>query len=142
MLTYRFGEAEVARRRALIEQLNFEVQREYLMRPGSRLGWSEEQVLQVEIWYRRFLTLLLMFPEQHIVPHPAVDQMWHAHIAVDTQQYADDCDTVFGEYIHHDSWDHEMPKETMDLWWERTQQHLRNVFGEDYSQLSWADKTL
>ncbi|MBD2018613.1 hypothetical protein H6F43_00245, partial [Leptolyngbya sp. FACHB-36] len=29
-----------------------------------------------------------------------IDQVWHCHI-LDTDKYAKDCDTLFGQFIHH-----------------------------------------
>lgn len=34
------------------------------------------------------------------VPNKQIDEMWHEHI-LDTRKYSDDCQTVFGYYLHH-----------------------------------------
>ena len=34
-------------------------------------------------------------------PDPVVDIVWHTHILF-TQKYHDDCDTIFGHYLHHE----------------------------------------
>ncbi|MCP4872503.1 MAG: hypothetical protein GY898_27750 [Proteobacteria bacterium] len=55
----------------------------------------------VEREYRRFLTLLAEHPHSPLVPTKGIDRVWHAHI-LDTRAYADDCDRIFGHFVHHD----------------------------------------
>jgi len=70
--------------------------------PGEQLGWSERQVEEAEVEYKRYLTLCLRYPyPQHsIVPNKIMDTMWHYHI-MDTKAYHKDCKRVFGHYFHH-----------------------------------------
>ncbi|HXR58517.1 MAG TPA: hypothetical protein VN747_04285 [Burkholderiales bacterium] len=63
-------------------------------------GWTREYVDRVELAYRRFLTLLVRFPEETIAPSKDVDKFWHGHI-LDTLKYAEDCERVFGYFLHH-----------------------------------------
>lgn len=63
--------------------------------------WTDECVARVEVLYRRFLALHLLYPSEIIVPNKLLDEYWHQHI-LDTQKYASDCETVFGFYLHHD----------------------------------------
>ena len=44
-----------------------------------------------------FLTVMNTVP---IVPSKEVDGFWHQHI-LDTRKYAEDCDTLFGFFLHH-----------------------------------------
>ena len=71
-----------------------------LMDPEEGQGWSREYVDRVELAYRRFLTLLVKFPEETIAPSKDVDKFWHGHI-LDTMKYAEDCASVFGYFLHH-----------------------------------------
>ena len=50
--------------------------------------------------YRRFLTLRLENPGVRFSPTELMDLFWHAHI-LDTVSYVDDCNSLFGEYLHH-----------------------------------------
>lgn len=34
-------------------------------------------------------------------PDPVVDIVWHTHILF-TQKYHEDCETIFGHYLHHE----------------------------------------
>lgn len=63
-------------------------------------GWSVVKVTRVEAEYRKFLTLCAEMPGEQIVPSKEVDEMWHTHI-LDTAKYAEDCDTIFGYFLHH-----------------------------------------
>ena len=63
-------------------------------------GWTVEKTKLIEMWYRRFLTLVKIYPNQTIVPTKDIDTFWHYHI-LDTRKYMDDCDKVFGSYFHH-----------------------------------------
>lgn len=65
---------------------------------GSPPGEAELDAMESE--YRRFLALRLAHPGEEIVPCKLVDEMWHRHI-LDTQAYAEDCERLFGEFMHH-----------------------------------------
>ena len=63
-------------------------------------GWTREYAERMEVAYKRFLTLLVTHPETTIAPSKEIDKFWHAHI-LDTMKYADDCQQVFGYFLHH-----------------------------------------
>ena len=71
-----------------------------LMNSTEGINWSREKADRVEIEYRQFLELCLVYCDQVIVPSKCVDIFWHNHI-LDTKKYADDCDAVFGYFLHH-----------------------------------------
>jgi len=71
-----------------------------LMDPEEGQGWSREYVERMELAYRRFLTLLATHPGETLAPSKDVDKFWHGHI-LDTLKYAEDCDKVFGCFLHH-----------------------------------------
>ena len=71
-----------------------------LMDPQEGEGWSRETVDRLEIEYKRFLTLLVKYPDAVIAPTKEVDAFWHGHI-LDTMKYAEDCERVFGYFLHH-----------------------------------------
>jgi hypothetical protein len=63
-------------------------------------GWSLDQVDQAEAEYRKFLQLIRRNSDDTLAPSRMVDRFWHHHI-LDTKKYIDDCQSLFGEYIHH-----------------------------------------
>src|SRR5215472_1851436 len=63
-------------------------------------GWSREYADRMESEYKRFLMLLATHPDHTLAPSKDVDRFWHGHI-LDTLKYAEDCDRVFGHFLHH-----------------------------------------
>jgi hypothetical protein len=63
-------------------------------------NWSVSQALLTEKWYRRFHTLIWLYPEQTIVPTKHIDEFWHTHI-LDTEKYYQDCMCLHGRVVHH-----------------------------------------
>jgi hypothetical protein len=63
-------------------------------------GWTREEADRHEIEYRRFLALVAKYPEEAITPDTNVDKFWHGHI-LDTMKYAEDCQQIFGYFLHH-----------------------------------------
>ena len=85
---------------AAIQALDLDPIKVKLMDPEEGQGWSREYVNQMAIEYKRFLTLSVKYPEETIAPSKDVDKFWHGHI-LDTMKYAEDCQNVFGYFLHH-----------------------------------------
>lgn len=85
---------------AAIRALDLDPIKLKLMDPEEGQGWTREYVDRMETAYKRFLTLLVKYPEDSIAPTKDVDKFWHGHI-LDTQKYAADCEHVFGYFLHH-----------------------------------------
>jgi hypothetical protein len=71
-----------------------------LMHRASGEGWTAAYADAVEIEYRRFLTLMKLYPNEATAPLVDVDTFWHYHI-LDTAKYAADCASAFGYFLHH-----------------------------------------
>src|SRR5438105_1839956 len=85
---------------AAIQALDLDPIKFKLMDPEEGQGWSREYVNQMAIEYKRFLTLSVKYSEETIAPSKDTDKFWHGHI-LDTMKYADDCQNVFGYFLHH-----------------------------------------
>jgi cytidine deaminase len=83
-----------------ISELDLDPIKVKLMHEPSGEGWTLERANAVEVEYRRFLHLTKAFPNEEIAPVEDVDTFWHYHI-LDTMKYADDCQAVFGHFLHH-----------------------------------------
>lgn len=83
-----------------IQALDLDCIKLKLMDAEEGQGWSREYAEQMEVAYRRFLTLMAKYPEETIAPTKDVDKFWHGHI-LDTMKYAEDCERVFGYFLHH-----------------------------------------
>ncbi len=84
---------------AAIQALDLEPIKFKLM-DRSEEGWSREQADRVEADYKRFLMLVVKYPQQTIALSRETDKFWHGHI-LDTMKYAEDCEKVFGYFLHH-----------------------------------------
>ncbi|HZX25491.1 MAG TPA: glycine-rich domain-containing protein-like [Telluria sp.] len=83
-----------------IAELDLDPIKVKLMHEESGEGWSLEKATAVEAEYRRFLILMKKFPEEQTAPLFDVDTFWHYHI-LDTMKYAEDCQRIFGYFLHH-----------------------------------------
>ena len=90
----------VAHSVAAIQALDLDPIKLKLMDPEEGQGWSREYADRMEVAYKRYLTLLAKFPDETIAPTKDVDKFWHGHI-LDTMKYAEDCENVFGYFLHH-----------------------------------------
>ena len=66
--------------------------------PG--LGLDGEEVEMAVEEYRRFLVLKMENPSVKLAPTELMDKAWHTHI-LDTRRYAEDCQAIFGRFLHH-----------------------------------------
>jgi len=83
-----------------IQALDLDCIKLKLMDAEDGQGWTREYADQMEVAYRRFLTLMAKYPDETIAPTKDVDKFWHGHI-LDTMKYAEDCEKVFGTFVHH-----------------------------------------
>lgn len=85
---------------AMIQELDLDPIKVKLMDAEEGEGWTLEKADEVEKWYKRFLLLNFKYPDKHVVPPKSVDTFWHQHI-LDTRKYHEDCEQVFGYFLHH-----------------------------------------
>lgn len=109
---------------AIINTLDLDAIKTKLMHVASGEGWSADHADAVEVEYRRFLTLMKLYPNDSTAPLVDVDTFWHYHI-LDTAKYATDCEQAFGYFLHH------YPYLGMD----GTQDSSRDLAGERMAEL-------
>ena len=104
-----------------------------LMHKSNGLGWSREKTTQAISRYLMFLTLINLYPNRQFVPSLEIDYVWHFHI-IDTIKYAQDCEILFGHFIHHfpyfgsrDAAD----RKNLEVIFEQTQVLFQEHFGAD-----------
>lgn len=83
-----------------INAIDFTMVKQKIQDKEEGLGWSADQCNQAEAEYKKFLGLKRTYPEKEIVPNKQIDLFWHQHI-LDTQKYAEDCENIFGYFLHH-----------------------------------------
>jgi hypothetical protein len=96
----RITDRPVERVIAAIQALNLDPIKLKLMDREEGHGWSRDYADRIELAYKRFLTLLATHPEETLAPGKDIDKFWHGHI-LDTLKYADDCEKMFGNFLHH-----------------------------------------
>jgi len=83
--------------------------------------------------YRKYLTLKIRYPTVNLVPTEDIDLIWHAHI-LDTENYASDCEKIFGRFLHHKPYFGEFSDESQD--------QMRNFYNEtsDLWEIEFGEK--
>lgn len=74
---------------------------------------SDEEIKMAINRYRKFLTLKIRYPKVNLVPTEDIDLVWHTHI-LDTENYAADCENLFGRFLHHKPYFGEFSEESQD----------------------------
>lgn len=118
----------------MIAALDLEPIKLKLMHKESGEGWSLAQANVVEFEYRRFLSLMTLYPDEHVSPLFDVDLFWHYHI-LDTMKYAKDCAQIFGYFLHHYPYSGLMGEDDEAVHHrtgERMQELYEATFGEAY----------
>jgi hypothetical protein len=64
-------------------------------------GWTNQQLEQAMVRYQQFLFLVQHYPDQKLVPDQETDLVLHAHL--DTPQYTQNCQTLFGTELIHEN---------------------------------------
>jgi len=87
---------------AAIQALDLEPVKLRVMDPKLGEGWSREYAESIEQAYKNYLTMLAKYPDdaEDILLSEDVDEFWHTHI-LQTIKYTEDCERVFGKYLHH-----------------------------------------
>ncbi|MBT2976022.1 hypothetical protein PN47_15045, partial [Vibrio anguillarum] len=62
--------------------------------------WDLVRTKKAVLDYQRYMAVTKALGGIQLVPNGDIDEIWHMHI-LDTRAYMRDCDTLFGEYLHH-----------------------------------------
>lgn len=67
-------------------------------------GWDPKVLEEVYMEYIKYIALVKSLKDFNIdfsiVPNKYIDIFWHEHI-LDSRAYFEDCQEIFGEYLHH-----------------------------------------
>ncbi len=85
-----------------IQQLDLESVKLRVMDAELGEGWTREYAESIEAAYKTYLSMVVKYQDQaeDIMLSKDVDEFWHTHI-LQTMKYADDCQKVFGTFLHH-----------------------------------------
>ena len=100
---------------AAIQALDLESVKLRVMDPELGEGWSREYADSIEAAYKNYLTMLAKYQDdaEDIMLSKDVDEFWHTHI-LQTMKYADDCQKVFGTFLHHNPYIGERTPELLE----------------------------
>src|SRR5215470_1330761 len=87
---------------AAIQALDLESVKRRVTDPKLGEGWTRAYADSIEVAYKHYLTMLVKYQDdaEDILLAEDVDEFWHTHI-LQTIKYTDDCEAVFGKYLHH-----------------------------------------
>jgi len=105
--------------------ISYKLEKEY--------GWSKESLMRAEPLYKEWLSLQSVYKHLSFAPSELVDEYWHMHI-LDTRKYMEDCQFIFGEYLHHYPYfglTKNEPKKMLDQGFKLTKKLYKHHFGHD-----------
>ncbi len=91
-------------------------------------GFEPQRAVQAVESYRKFLRMVLSNPQNLTVPSEDADKSWHHHI-LNTQAYEEDCQKIFGMFLHHDPEFYNTPAFAKAC--KETQELAKSMFGEE-----------
>jgi hypothetical protein len=102
MQTSKLTQKPVAEVLAAIQALDLTSVKTRLMDPKLGEGWTREYADSIEIAFKHYLSIAVKYQEhaEDILLSEDVDEFWHTYI-LQTMKYADDCQAVFGTFLHH-----------------------------------------
>lgn len=124
-----------------IQALDLESVKMRVMDPELGEGWSRMYADSVESAYKNFLAMVVKHQDEaeDILPSKDVDEFWHTHI-LQTVKYADDCEKVFGTFLHHNPHIGKLTQADLDKRTEhaeKTRQFYEQEFGQG-AAFAWA----
>jgi hypothetical protein len=82
--------------------------------------------------YKRYMAITKALGGVQLVPNGDIDEIWHMHI-LDTRAYMQDCESLFGEYLHHYPYFGMLSEENRHQWLEvqfESESLWQALFGE------------
>lgn len=118
---------------AVVDSIDFNQMNDKLV---DFYSWSKEDVSLMNDYYKKWLSLHVCYPELATAPSMKLDEYWHMHI-LDTQKYMEDCQMVFGRYLHHYPYfGLEGDKDNLDTGFELTKKLFKHHFGHSLTGLA------
>ena len=128
---------------AAIQALDLEPVKQRVTDPKLGEGWARAYADSIEIAYKNYLTMLVKYQDdaEDILLSEDVDEFWHTYI-LQTIKYTEDCESVFGRYLHHTPHIGEVTQEDVEkriALAEKTRRLYEREFGgEESSRSAWA----
>ena len=117
---------------SLVAGMNFDRIVWKIIDSDKSFNLSKKEVRNSVEQYKKFLSLKRKYPDSELVPTEEIDSVWHVHI-LDTKNYADDCNMLFGKFMNHKPYFGPYSKESqedMARWFEETSIFWQMEYGE------------
>lgn len=98
-MKHSFDELVFTEALAIAKTWNFNLAIQKLIE-SSPERWDLVSTKKAVLDYQRYMAVTKALGGIQLVPNGDIDEIWHMHI-LDTRAYMRDCDTLFGEYLHH-----------------------------------------
>ncbi|MFA0071684.1 hypothetical protein AB4344_28130, partial [Vibrio breoganii] len=98
-MKHSFDELVFTEALAIAKTWNFNLAIQKLIE-SSPERWDLVSTKKAVLDYQRYMAVTKALGGIQLVPNADIDEIWHMHI-LDTRAYMRDCDTLFGEYLHH-----------------------------------------
>lgn len=141
-MTLLFDEFKFSEALTITKKWNFElaIQKLIELNPDK---WDLDRAAKAVLDYQRYMSVTKALGGIQLVPNADIDEIWHMHI-LDTRAYMDDCNALFGEYLHHYPYFGMLGEENQQQWFDvqnQSEKLWQNLFNEAlYSNDSVAQK--
>ena len=131
---------------AAIQALELESVKLRVTDPELGEGWTRQYADSIEAAYKNYLTMVVKHQDdaEDILPSKDVDEFWHTHI-LQTMKYADDCQAVFGMFLHHNPHIGKLTQADLDKrveHAEKTRQFYEREFSTQGAEAAWAGNVI
>lgn len=130
-MVHSFDEFVFTESLATTKKWNFELAIQKLVESNPE-QWNLVRAKKAVLDYQRYMAVTKALGGVQLVPNGDIDEIWHMHI-LDTRAYMQDCDTLFGEYLHHYPYFGMLDEENQQQWLDvqaQSEQLWQHLFSE------------
>ncbi len=130
-MTHSFDEIMFTEALATTQKWNFELAIQKLVESNPK-QWDFVRAEKAVLDYQRYMAVTKALGGVQLVPNGDIDEIWHMHI-LDTRAYMQDCDVLFGEYLHHYPYFGMLGEENQQQWFDvqsQSEQFWQHLFNE------------
>ncbi len=130
-MTHSFDEIMFTEALATTQKWNFELAIQKLVEANSE-QWNFVRAEKAVLDYQRYMAVTKALGGVQLVPNGDIDEIWHMHV-LDTRAYMQDCDALFGEYLHHYPYFGMLGEENQQQWFDvqaQSEQFWQRLFNE------------
>ncbi len=130
-MAFSFDDHIFTKALAVTMEWNFELAAQKLIESNGD-KWDLVRAEKAILDYQRYMAITKALGGIQLVPNGDIDEIWHMHI-LDTRAYMQDCDALFGEYLHHYPYFGMLGEENKQQWFDvqaQSEQLWHSLFNE------------